>query len=81
MAASRVVESRPARAPEPPSATGEARRLLYTVPDAAWQLSVSERTMRRLVADGDVEAVRLGRRLLVPHDALVEYVERLRATR
>lgn len=53
-------------------------RLLYTVPDAADQLSVSERTMRQLIRDGQVESVLLGRRRMVPHQGLADYIERLR---
>jgi excisionase family DNA binding protein len=63
----------PAPAREPTSA-GD----LYTVPDAAHQLSISERTMRALIADGDVETILLRRRRLVPEKALQDYIERLR---
>lgn len=55
-----------------------APRLLYTVPDAAEQISVSERKMRELIRDGQVESVLIGRRRMVPHQALADYVERLR---
>lgn len=55
-----------------------ADRMLYTVPDAAEQLSVSEKTMRNLIREGQVESVLLGRRRLVPAQALAEYIERLR---
>lgn len=53
-------------------------RLLYAIPDAAEQISVSARVLERLVADGEVESVKVGRRRLVPHDALTDYIERLR---
>lgn len=53
-------------------------RLLYTVPDAAAQLSVSERKVRDLVADGAIDSVLIGRRRLIPHDALAAYIERLK---
>lgn len=53
-------------------------RLLYEIPDAATELSVSARTLARLISDGEVESVKVGRRRLVPHDALVDYIERLR---
>lgn len=54
-------------------------RLLYSVPDAADQLSISARVLERLIADGDVATVKIGRRRLVPHDALVDYLDRIKA--
>lgn len=59
----------------------EPRRLLYSIADAAVQLSVSERTADRLIRDGEIESVKIGRRRLIPHDALENYVQRLRRTR
>ena len=44
-------------------------RLLYDKPDAAAQLSVSERVLERLIKDGEIETVTIGRRRLVPADA------------
>lgn len=55
-----------------------APRRLYPKSDAAEQLGVSERVLDRLIAAGEVETVKIGRRRLVPADALDEYVERLR---
>lgn len=52
--------------------------LLYSIPDAADQLSVSARVLERLIADGEVDTVKIGRRRLVPAEALTDYVERLR---
>lgn len=53
-------------------------RHLYSVPDAAEQLSISPRVLERLIKDGEVESVKLGRRRLVPAEALADYIERLR---
>lgn len=53
-------------------------RLLHAIPEAADELSISARVLERLIADGLVETVRIGRRRLVPHDALEAYVEQLR---
>lgn len=53
-------------------------RKLYSVPEAAEQLSISERVLSRLIADGMVETVKIGRRRLVPDEALSDYIERLR---
>lgn len=54
-------------------------RLLYSIPDAADQLSVSARVLERLIADGDIDTVKIGRRRLVPDDALRQYVDRIKA--
>lgn len=54
-------------------------RLLYSIPEAADQLSVSARVLERLIADGDVSTVKIGRRRLVPAEALEDYVERVKA--
>lgn len=53
-------------------------RLMYEIPEAADQLSLSARTLERLIRDGLVESVKVGRRRLVPHDALTTYIEKLR---
>jgi excisionase family DNA binding protein len=53
-------------------------RLLYEIPDAGNQLSVSARTVERLVKDGEIASVKIGRRRLVPHDALEDYIDRLK---
>lgn len=53
-------------------------RLLHAIPDAADRLSVSSRVLERLIADGEIETVKIGRRRLVPDEALVDYIERLK---
>lgn len=52
-------------------------RLLHDLDEAAELLSISRRVVDRLVHDGDLGSVKLGRRRLVPHDALEDYVARL----
>lgn len=54
-------------------------RLLYSKPEAAEQLSISERVLERLIRDGEMETVTIGRRRLVPADALVDYIDRIKA--
>jgi excisionase family DNA binding protein len=49
-------------------------RLTYTVPEAAGMLGVSARHLYELVAAGDVRAVRLGRRVLIPRHVVAELV-------
>lgn len=58
----------------PPTPT----RLLHEIPAAADQLSVSARVVERLIKAGQIDSVKVGRRRLVPHDALEDYVRRLR---
>ena len=55
-------------------------RKLHAIPEAAEQLSISTRVLDRLISDGKIETVKIGRRRLVPDDALDAYIERLRAT-
>lgn len=52
-------------------------RLLYDLDTAAEKLSISRRVVDRLIRDGELDTVKLGRRRLVPHDALEDYVARL----
>lgn len=54
-------------------------KLLYAIPEAAEQLSVSARVLERLISDGKVETIKIGRRRLVPAEALEDYVERVKA--
>lgn len=53
------------------------QRLLYSKPDAAKQLGISERVLDRLLNEGKVSKVTIGRRVLIAHDALEDYVARL----
>lgn len=57
-------------------------RLMYRVPEAAHEIGVSPRVMERLIKgdEPEVESVKIGRSRLIPHDALVAYVKRLRET-
>lgn len=54
-------------------------RLLYSIADAAVQLSVGKSTLEELIRDGEVETVQIRRRRLVPLDALTDYIDRLKA--
>lgn len=44
--------------------------LLYSVTDAAHALGIGRTTMWRMVQNGEVPVVRVGRRVLVPREAL-----------
>lgn len=54
-------------------------RLLYSIAEAAEQLSLGKSTFEELIRDGEVETVTIRRRRLVPAEALVDYIERLKA--
>lgn len=58
----------------------KSNRLLYAIPDAADQLSISARVLERLISDGAIATVKIGRRRLVPAEALEEYVEKVKAS-
>jgi excisionase family DNA binding protein len=47
---------------------------LLGVREAAARLGVSERTIRALIASGELRSLRVGRRRLVPVDAIADYV-------
>lgn len=53
-------------------------RHLYSIEDAAEQLSIGKSTLEELIRDGIVETVQIRRRRLVPAAALDDYIERLR---
>jgi excisionase family DNA binding protein len=54
-------------------------KLLVDIEEAAEMVGVKRTTMYRLLADGAVESVKIGRSRRVPVEALKEYVARLRA--
>lgn len=49
--------------------------LVYTIPEAAELLKVSERTMQTVVSQGGIPTVRLGRCVRIPHHELVAFIE------
>jgi excisionase family DNA binding protein len=54
-------------------------QLLYSLPDAWATLGVSRSTLYELIAAGDIQAVKVGRRTLIRHDELERYVQSLPA--
>ncbi|MGH3499773.1 MAG: excisionase family DNA-binding protein [Nocardioidaceae bacterium] len=54
-------------------------RLGYSIEEAAEQLGFGRSTMCELLASGEIESVKVGRRRIVPRDALVAYLDRLRS--
>lgn len=51
--------------------------MLYSVGDAARVLSLGRSKVYELIGRGELRTVKVGRRRLVPADALGEYVSRL----
>jgi excisionase family DNA binding protein len=51
-------------------------KLLYTKKEAAEMLSVSERTIENLLANKELAARRIGRRVLIAHQTLVQFSRR-----
>jgi excisionase family DNA binding protein len=58
---------------------GALTPLLFNVRDAARLLGLGRSKFYELLSTGEVRTVRVGRRRLVPADALTEYVARLTA--
>jgi len=52
-------------------------KMLFPIPEAAVALGIGVTKCWELVAAGDLETVRIGRRRLVPVSALEKYVEDL----
>lgn len=66
----------PAASPGPETATGHAaERPVLTVAEAAEALGISRALAYELVRRGEIPAVRLGRRIVVPRDALERLLE------
>lgn len=54
----------------------EDARLAYSASEAAQMLGVSLRTVRNLIARGDLRAVRIGRRVVIPVRFLEDLLDR-----
>lgn len=54
-------------------------RLLYSLSETAERLELNDAQLDVLIRLGEIETVYIGRRRLVPTEALTEYVERLKA--
>jgi excisionase family DNA binding protein len=57
--------------------TAAPARIAYSVEEAAAAMGLSEKHLRRLVATGELRAVRSGRRVLIQPSALVDYLAAL----
>ena len=53
---------------------GYAQRLTLTVQEAANQIGVSKPVMYRLLENGKIHAIRIGRKILIPQEAVTDYL-------
>lgn len=56
-------------------------KLAYGVRDAASQIGVSRATLYRLIKRGELAAIKVRARTLVPHQAMLDYLGKARAVR
>jgi excisionase family DNA binding protein len=54
-------------------------RLLYSVEEAADLLGIGRTFMFHLVATGEIDSLKIGKRRKIPRDGLDSYIERLRS--
>ena len=54
-------------------------KLLYEVSEASVMTSLGRSKLYELMASGEIESVKVGKRRLIPAQALETFVERLRA--
>jgi excisionase family DNA binding protein len=79
-AALRAQQQLPARMPpESPKPVDELRlaRVLYPLKEIQQKLGVSRSTVYKLLSDGQLPSVKIGRRRFVTADALSAYIEEL----
>ncbi len=53
--------------------------LLYDIPEASWMTGLSRATLYRLMSEGKLRPVKIGRAVRIPADELRAFVERLMA--
>lgn len=58
----------------------EMKRDLYPLPEVVERLGVNRTTVYGLIKSGDIQAVKIGRRTLVPAASIERYVARLTAS-
>ena len=53
---------------------GYAQRLTLTVQEAANQIGVSKPVMYKLLETGEIHAIRIGRKILIPQESVTDYL-------
>lgn len=53
---------------------GYAQRLTLSVQEAANQIGVSKPVIYRLLETGEIHAIRIGRKILIPQEAVTDYL-------
>ena len=53
---------------------GYAQRLTLSVQEAANQIGVSKPVMYKLLDPGEIHAIRIGRKILIPQEAVTDYL-------
>jgi excisionase family DNA binding protein len=53
-------------------------KLAYSIDEAIEAIGLGRTTVFELMASGELESVKVGRRRLIPSEALKDYVQRLR---
>lgn len=66
---------------KPPVSRPMPARVLLTVEEAAEQLGIGRTLLYKLIADGEIESIRIGRLRRVPTAAIQDYTRRLRGER
>lgn len=72
-----MIETTPGHSTESGKMAPPPNRLLYPVPEVAILLGVEQRLIWKLVETGDLRSVKLGRRRLVPKDAIHQFLAKL----
>lgn len=67
----------PEPAPAEPAPRATPARVMFTAEEAAEQLGIGRTVMFRLIRNGDIESVRIGRLRRVPATAIQNYAARL----
>lgn len=62
-----------------PTHPNEAAPLLMAIPEVSRCLGVGRTTIYQLIASGELQVVRIGKRSLIPSDNVVNLVDRLKA--
>jgi excisionase family DNA binding protein len=60
--------------PSTPGSSSQQEKLLHTRNEAAYLLSLSVRTIDNLIANKELTVRRFGKRVMIPHHVLVQFI-------